>query len=365
MIFRRFRRFFRLALCSVVIAAVLFFIKSIMDHFSPHQNRTDLRKHHSNFHIMSPITEPRGYSEKQPLFLLVIVSSSPKKQENADKRSMLRQTWGNIKNTHIQQQWKVVFMMGKASTSGMNEAIMKEQEEYGDLLIGDYRDAYRNITTKLLMAFQWASRLKCNYVLKTDDDVYIDIPKLIKWLIAREDKLTNSNSFYGGVLYSGAVVRNTAHRHYVSRAELPWDYYPKFCKGSMFVVSWNLIQKMVDLSRQVTRIPPDDAYIGILANLLGVDPVRIDGFLQKSFLHWFIGFISLCQLRDLMGIGDSLTPDQMNYVHQVKTSASYSEGFNIVCVSLHMKFFLLLLFCCTGLLFLCYRRCSRFQWWPK
>lgn len=350
---RRRRRLLRLALCIAVIALLIFVIKSILGDFTPQNIQTDLRKPHSNFDIILPITEPSGYLE-QPLFLFVIISSSPNKQENADRRNMIRQTWGNFKRTHKRgdQPWKVVFMMGKASSAEMYKSIMAEHEKYGDLLIGDYTDGYRNITTKLLMAFQWASKIRCSYILKTDDDVYIDIPKLIGWL-----NVNGNPSFYGGVLYSGRVVRNQNHRHFVAKDELPLDRYPEFCKGAMFVVSWSLVLKMVELSRKVTRIPPDDAYVGILANQLGIHPVRINGFFQASWLQWVFDFISFCQLRDVLGIGDSLTPDQVNYVHQVKTSLSNSEGFYTVCVSIHMKFLLLLLFVCTCLLVFCYRRC--------
>lgn len=356
---RRRRRFVRLVLCIAVIALLIYFIRSNLGHFAPQSDRIDLRKHHSNFEIISPITEPRGYLE-QPLFLFVIVSSSPNKRENVDRRNMIRQTWGNFKKTHkrIDQPWKVVFMMGKSSTDEMNQAIMAENEKYGDLLIGDYKDDYRSITTKLLMAFKWASQMRCNYVLKADDDVYIDIPKLIDWLNAY-----GNPRFYGGVVFSGMVVRDRNHRHFVSREELPLDIYPEFCKGAMSVLSWSLIPKLVELSKKVTRISPDDAYIGILANQLGIYPVRIDGFFQAGWLPWFLDFMSLCQLRNLLAIGDSLSPDQVNYVHQVKTSLSNSERFYTVCISLHMKFLLLLLFICACFLACCYKRCCGRNYW--
>lgn len=351
---RRRRRCLQLALCTAVIALLIFFIKSFIGDFKPHNKRTDLRKLNSNFDIISPIAEPRGYV-KQPLFFLVIISSSPNKQENADRRNMIRQTWGNFNRKHISgdKHWKLVFMMGKAFTEEMNEFIVAEYEKYGDLLIGDYVDSYRNITTKLLMAFQWATQIKCSYILKTDDDVYIDIPKLTDWLNARG----NPSSFYGGVVYSGSVKRDRNHRHYVSRDELPLDYYPEFCKGAMFVVSQSLIPKMVELSRQVTRIAPDDAYIGVLANQLDVSPVRIDGFFQEGWLSLFFSLISFCQLRDYFGIGDSLTPDQVSYIHQFKTSLPDSEIFYIACISFHVKVLLLLLFICTFVLICCYMRC--------
>lgn len=352
----RRRRYFRLILCIAVIVLLTLLIKSIKDHFTQPIVQIDLRKFPSNFDIISPIAEPRGYPE-QSLFFLVIVSTSP---NNADRRTMIRQTWGNLDRNRLpgDHHWKVVFMMGKAASVEMNQAIMSEYQRHGDLIIGNYKDHYRAIVTKVLMAFQWASKIRCSYILKTDDDVYVDVPKLAEWLMKVRK---NPTSFYGGVVYSGDVERDKSHRHYISREDLSLDYFPPFCKGFMFVLSWNLIPKMVDLSRHVTRIGPDDAYVGLLAYQLGISPVPIEGFLQEGWLHWFVSLISSCQLRELLGIGDSLTPDQISYVDQVKTSVSNIETY-AVCISLHTKLFLLLFFISSFLLFLICRCCGRRVW---
>ncbi|KAK2556527.1 UDP-GalNAc:beta-1 [Acropora cervicornis] len=195
---------------------------------------------------------------------------------------------------------RIVFMLGKAARSEMHHTIMEEVEQHGDMLIGDYVDTYRNITTKLLMAFQWATKIKCHYVLKTDDDVYIDIPKLVTWLKGRDVK----ESIYGGVTYNSVVVRRKSHKHYVSPDDLSLHRYPLYCRGSMFVLSRNLIPKMVDLSKQIRRIGPDDAYIGILAQhlVLECDILLVYGdidlFLQasrkdKNIQHQDIKYIAL------------------------------------------------------------------------
>ena len=351
------RRRFRLIVCVAVIVFLTLLVKNIKDRFTQPLDRIELRKFPGKyFDIISPMAKPRGYSE-QSLFLLVIVSTSP---NNVDRRTMIRQTWGNFDRNRLpgDHRWKVVFMMGKAERHETNEAIMSEHQRYGDLIIGNYTDRYRVITTKVLMTFQWASQIRCSYILKTDDDVYVDVPKLAHWLM---EVLKKPTSFYGGVLYSGHVVRDKTHRHYISREELPLDYFPAFCKGLMYVISWSLIPRMVDLSRHVTRIGPDDAYVGLLAYELGISPVKIEGFLGASWLHWCVSFISLCQVQELLGIGDSLTPDQVSYVDQVKMSVSDTQR-HTVCISLHTKLFLLLFFFPAFLLFLIYRRCRRRIW---
>ena len=332
--------------CLAGIFLLIYFAKSF--YFTPTREleRIDLR-YYENLRIISPVSEPRVLFP-QHLFLLVIVSSSPNERKNAERRQMLRMTWANANGAHIPKDvtMRIVFMLGKAARSEMHQSIMEEVEQHGDMLIGDYEDTYRNITTKLLMAFQWATKIKCHYVLKTDDDVYIDIPKLVTWLKGRDVK----ESIYGGVTYNSVVVRRKSHKHYVSPHDLSLHRYPLYCRGSMFVLSRNLIPKMVDLSKQIRRIGPDDAYIGILAQHLGVNPIHMPQFFQNSYMPWLINFISACELQRLFGIGDSLSPDQMSYIHQLKTTFSSTESLSTVCVNFVLKFWSVIFSLCTVIL---------------
>ena len=278
--------------------------------------------------ILPPVVVPRQRSRAP--FLLVIVNSSPHRQLYAEKRNAIRQTWGQFTRPVAPEgsvlNWAVVFMMGKTYDAVRDEQIKAESKKYGDLLIVDFKDSYRNITKKLLSAFEWASQSRYSYVLKTDDDVYVHIPGLVEWLITRGQ----SERFYGGVLYQGPVVRNKNHRHYVSKEELALVRYPTFCKGSLYVLSWDLMHDMVELARKVGRITPDDAYVGLLANALAVDPVKIDGFVQLKYLHFFIEILSACQLKGIFGFGDSLNPRQMFYLHQQMSS---NQAETLLCIS--------------------------------
>ena len=61
----------------------------------------------------------------------------------------------------------------------------------------------------------------------------------------------------------------------MTKDELSSDYYPQFCKGAMYVLLASLLPKMLDLSRQVTRIGPDDAQLGLLKDQLGISTVGV------------------------------------------------------------------------------------------
>ena len=169
------RQFRRRLLWVAVVLVLVFCLKNFRRLFPPSIKWIDLRNQKDSLSILSPVEEPHLDLE-QPMFLLVIVSSSPNKRVNAGRRDVIRKTWGNVEETRVPNDliWKVVFVMGKPQNAEMDQVIMTEHRSRRDLLIGDYKDEYRNIVIKLLMAFQWASQIKCSYVLKTDDDVYIE-----------------------------------------------------------------------------------------------------------------------------------------------------------------------------------------------
>lgn len=113
----------------------------------------------------------------------------------------------------------------------------------------------------------------------------------------------------------------------MTKDELSSDYYPQFCKGAMYVLSTNLLPKMLDLSRRVTRIGPDDAYVGLLTDQLGISAVGVEGlfWIRPNIYVWFM---SKCESRDLLGISDSLIPSQLNYIHGYKYPNTSEQGFN-------------------------------------
>ena len=135
--------------------------------------------------------------------------------------------------------------------------------------------------------------------------------KRLKWLLNRGDR----HSLYTGVLQlctGRLVVREKGGSHYVTKDELSSDNYAQFCKGSMYVLLASLLPKMLDLSRQVTRIGPDDALVGLLTDQLGISTVGVEGlfWIRPNIYMWFM---SEYESRDLLGISDSLIPSQFNY----------------------------------------------------
>ena len=156
---------------------------------------------------------------KTPVFVVIVVFSSPK---NIEKRSVIRSTWGEIKNTdsnitnivlkgsygNPKRLIKTVFLLGKTDKETQN-SIEIESEYYNDIVIGSFKDSYGNLTLKAKLGLEWAYKF-CNfkYYLKTDDDVFVYSKGLVKWLW----QLPREGIYTGRCDFNKTVIRVPGHK---------------------------------------------------------------------------------------------------------------------------------------------------------
>ncbi|KAF1401152.1 Beta-1,3-galactosyltransferase 4, partial [Spheniscus humboldti] len=69
--------------------------------------------------------------------------------------------------------------------TGAEQAALREEAlRHGDLLQGAFADTYANLTRKTLLLLRWAAA-RCPaapFLLKADDDVFVNLPALTTYL---------------------------------------------------------------------------------------------------------------------------------------------------------------------------------------
>ncbi|XP_045188019.2 lactosylceramide 1,3-N-acetyl-beta-D-glucosaminyltransferase-like [Mercenaria mercenaria] len=183
------------------------------------------------------------------LTLLILVLSAT---TNFKKRQTLRQTWANESLYTSYGTLKVLFLLGITENATVQKNIDKEFKIYGDMVQGSFIDSYHNLTHKSTMGFKWATERCRNakYVLKTDDDIVIDIFKLFKNTILNESE--NKFDIYC-IRQSTQIFRRTNNKWFVENYQFKGLYkYPTYCGGS-FVMILNEVVPFIHAS--ISRTP--------------------------------------------------------------------------------------------------------------
>ena len=175
-----------------------------------------------------------------------------------------------------------MFLIGQAKDSTQEEYLKAENLMCNDLIRGAQRDTYQNLTLKTQMGLEWAAKY-CDFqfVMKTDDDVFVNPYRLMDYLGNPDTPKTKL--FLGYVRRKVVPLRQG--RNGVSVEEYNKNIYPDFCGGVGYVLSSDLVLKMVQIFDAKKPLKLEDVYIGTLVERLGVKDVRH----HQGFRPWHYG----------------------------------------------------------------------------
>lgn len=209
--------------------------------------------------------------------LLIGVMSKP---ANMRRRSSIRKTWGSHCHT---LNCDVVFVLG-AVNRDHEDMVKREQDEYGDLLwIKNNLEGMRcNFTRKVGSFLSYALHLQSPYtprlVMRADDDVYVNVPRILD-----EGNLLKTPLYWGNKVEYEPVQR--FGKYAMARDEFAADVYPPFMSGGRHILSRDLIEILL-LHRPILHDTKslDDVNIGI--QLLDVvNSIDDDRFFRNDLKH--------------------------------------------------------------------------------
>ncbi|GBP04841.1 Beta-1,3-galactosyltransferase 5 [Eumeta japonica] len=214
-----------------------------------------------NFHFVINTFPCDGHVDG-PL-LAVIISSDP---GNLDRRKAIRQTWGGSCDTT-----KVVFLFGETENTTVARTVQMESATFRDIVQGNFIDSYRNMTYKHMMGLKWATHHcpTARYVLKTDDDLFVNMGALRIFLMDKLLPRQTKNRIFCEVLSNVGVIRNVSSKWMVTMKEYPEDRYPKYCSGFSVLYTRDVVPQLLKASQNIPLFWVDDVYItGMLAGQL-------------------------------------------------------------------------------------------------
>ncbi|XP_024413691.1 beta-1,3-galactosyltransferase 4 [Desmodus rotundus] len=243
-----------------------------------------------------------------PPFLLILVCTAP---ENLNQRNAIRASWGGqreVRGLRVQ----TLFLLGEPRpTWGSHENdLARESAAQGDILQAAFQDSYRNLTLKTLSGLNWAYKHcpMARYILKTDDDVFVNVPELVSELVRRggrwerwergreaevgDEEWEGDSPTLGSqlvpLLYLGRVhwrvhpSRRPGGKHQLSEEQWPptWGPFPPYASGTGYVLSASAVQLILKVASRSPPLPLEDVFVGISARRGGLTPthcVRLAG----------------------------------------------------------------------------------------
>lgn len=213
------------------------------------------------------------------VLLLLFVKSSP---ENSERRQAIRDTWGNesFAWTELGASVRMLFALGVHRNgwqrAAVQRALRQEDRVYGDLIQQDFQDTFHNLTTKLILQFQWAHKYcrQAHFLMSADDDIFIHMPNLVKYLQQLQGRPSGAKDVWVGHVHRGAPpVRRKDNKYHVPVDLYPWPSYPDYTAGAGYVVSGDVAAKIYEATLLLnSSMYIDDVYMGMCAKAMGVSP---------------------------------------------------------------------------------------------
>ncbi|XP_041282803.1 beta-1,3-galactosyltransferase 4-like, partial [Onychostruthus taczanowskii] len=200
-------------------------------------------------------------------FLLLLVPSAP---QHRQRRLAVRRTWGGSwPGPPDAPPARTVFVLGTPQDPQSQRELLAEWRQHGDILQGDFGDSYGNLSRKTLLLLRWG-RACCGgapFLLKADDDAFVNVPAVATYLAAWRG--APARLYLGRVHWRVAPNRDPRSRHYVAESAFPMSRYPPYCSGTAYVLSRQAAGAVLGAARAVPLALPEDVWVGVSARRAG------------------------------------------------------------------------------------------------
>uniref|UniRef100_A0A8C6YFG3 Hexosyltransferase n=1 Tax=Naja naja TaxID=35670 RepID=A0A8C6YFG3_NAJNA len=223
------------------------------------------------------INEPRKCAEtKNNTFLLLAIKSVP---GNFAARQAVRDTWGR-EGEPGGLAVRTVFLLGTAEGRfgpRLQHLVHFESRSFGDILMWDFEDTFFNLTLKDSLFLRWTLDYcrGVHFILKGDDDVFINTPKVLGYLSSVD---ANKPLYMGQVMSNASPFRVHRSKYYVPESFYVGPY-PAYAGGGGYIFSGPLASLLLLISQHVAFYPIDDVYTGLCFQALGIPPQPHAGFM--------------------------------------------------------------------------------------
>ncbi|CAG5127332.1 unnamed protein product, partial [Candidula unifasciata] len=213
------------------------------------------------------VIQPRVNCSGQKVELVICVINTG---DNHSGRSVIRKTWGSYAKDPNNKAVLLFFIgwengeLDTASRLVRQSKLQEEASTFGDIVQENYLDSYRNLTLKSVSILRWVNLFCPNtkYILKVDDDVYMNIPFLMSSLEEFIVESSPPSAFIIGYKYTISFPkRNPTSKWYTPFSVYRELLFPSYVTGLAYVMTSEAGTLIYEASLRVTIFWLEDIYI--------------------------------------------------------------------------------------------------------
>ena len=205
----------------------------------------------------------------------------------------IRDTYANFSSQKsLQFSWKRIFVVGSPRNEKEEYSLSLENKAFNDILVLNIAENYTKLSLKMLGALKFVGCFcpTAKYLVKTDDDAYINIAALDRMLVESEKQLEQKRTdlkvttgigykkatrtgqnmkvkdeqpFYFGFLELASLFRPDTKKQVppewiVSYEEYSEDNFPPYMSGPLYIMSFSIVKELaLDCPYTCTGLDPN------------------------------------------------------------------------------------------------------------
>lgn len=156
----------------------------------------------------------------------------------------------------------VIYITSKSKNDEINKKLKYESDIYKDILQFNEISSYFNLTIQTIHMIVWSCNMNFKYLLKSDIDVFINIPLILYWI----KKYNNKHNYYAvGKISKTFVIRDKKYSHYVPTEIIKENMFPPYLQGVGYIIPYNTVKL---LSNSIEKVKPriwiEDVFMGYM-----------------------------------------------------------------------------------------------------
>ena len=161
--------------------------------------------------------------------------------DHFQERKGIRDTWMKMSQTNssssVTTTVQIAFLLGETWNETLQNDVYVESDKYQDVIQEGFHDSYLNLTLKSVFLLKWVTTYcpVASFVLKTDDDMFVNIANLVQYL-SSPGQVQRRDLIVGSLFCRVTPVKDLSSKWYSPTFMFNEKVYPDYVSGTGYVI---------------------------------------------------------------------------------------------------------------------------------